>query len=54
MLAFKYSEFAHLIQSDPLYMIAVGLGMTVVCCGATLAVAEILKPLIRRRKRATR
>lgn len=50
MLAFKYSEFAHLIQSDPLYMIAVGLCMAVVCCGATLVVAEILKPLIRRRK----
>lgn len=50
MLTFKYSEFAHLIQSDPLYMIAVGLAMAVVCCGATLAVAEILKPLIRNRK----
>ena len=50
MLAFKYSEFAHLIQSDPLYMIGVGLAMAVLCCGATLAVAKILKPLIRRRK----
>lgn len=50
MLTFKYSEFEHLIQSDPLYMIAVGLAMAVLCCGTTLAVAEILKPLIRRRK----
>lgn len=50
MLAFKYSEFAHLIQSGTLYMIAVGLGMAVLCCGATLAVAEFLKPLIRRKK----
>lgn len=50
MLAFKYSEFAHLTQSDPLYMAAVGLAMAVVCCGATIAVFEILKPLIRRRK----
>lgn len=51
MLAFKYSEFAHLIQSDTLYMIAVGLGMAVVCCVATLAVAEILKPLIRKKRK---
>jgi|26BtaG_2_1085354.scaffolds.fasta_scaffold06052_7 hypothetical protein len=50
MLAFKYSEFAHLIQSDPLYMIGIGLAMAVLCCGATLAVAKILKSLIRRRK----
>lgn len=50
MLAFKYSEFAHLIQSDPLYMVAVGLGMAVVCCGATLFVAEIFKVLVRKRK----
>ena len=50
MLTFKYSEFAHLLQSGPLYMIAVGLGMTVVCCGATLAVAEILKLLIRKKR----
>ena len=51
MLTFKYSEFAHLIQSDPLYMTAVGLAMAVVCCGATLAVAEILKPLIRKKRK---
>ncbi len=50
MLAFKYSEFAHLIQSDPLYMIAVGCAMAVMCCGATIAVAEILKPLIRKKR----
>lgn len=51
MLTFKYSEFAHLIQSDPLYMIAVGLTMAVLCCGATLAVAEFLKPLIRKKRK---
>ncbi len=51
MIAFKYSEFAHLIQSDPLYMTAVGLAMAVVCCGATLIVFELLKPLIRKKRR---
>ncbi|APC46549.1 hypothetical protein [Alteromonas phage PB15] len=50
MLTFKYSEFAHLIESDPIYMIAVGLAMAVFSCGCTIAVFELLKPLVRKRK----
>jgi len=50
MLTFKYSELAHLIQSDPLYMIGVGLAMAVVCCGVTLVLAEIFRALVRKRK----
>lgn len=41
MLAFKYSEFAYLLQSDPLYMIAVGCAFAVVCYGITLALVSI-------------
>lgn len=50
MIAFKYSEFAHLIQSDFWYMAASTGAIAVLCCGAALAVAEIFKPLIRRKK----
>lgn len=50
MIAFKYSEFAHLIQSDFWYMAASTGAIAVLCCGATLAVAELLKPLIRKKK----
>lgn len=51
MLAFKYSEFAHLIQSDFWYMFATTGAIAVVCWGVTLAVAEILKPIIRKKRK---
>jgi hypothetical protein len=50
MLAFKYSEFANLIQTDFWYMAATCGAMAVFSCGATIAVVELLKPLIRKKK----
>lgn len=50
MLAFKYSEFMHLIQSDFWYMVGSTGAIAVVCCGVTLALAELVKPLVRKRK----
>ena len=50
MLAFKYSEFAHIIQTDFLYMAASTGAIAVVCCGVTIAIVELLKPLIRKKK----
>jgi hypothetical protein len=50
MLAFKYSEFAHLIQTEFWYMTASTGAIAVVCCGVTIAVVELVKPLLRRGK----
>ena len=41
MMGFEYSEFAHILNADPLYMAAVGLAMAVVCYGITLAIVSI-------------
>lgn len=50
MIVFEYSEFAHLIQTDFWYMAATCGAMAVLACGSLIAVAEILKPLIRKKK----
>lgn len=49
MLAFKYSEFAHLIKSDFWYMVGSTGAIAVVCCGVTIAIVELVKPLLRKK-----
>lgn len=50
MLGFKYSEFAHLIQTDPLYMAAIGGAIAVLSCGICLAVGSLVVMVLRRKK----
>ena len=42
MLAFKYSEFAHLIQTEPMYMIACSAMLVVAVCGVAILCYEVI------------
>ncbi len=50
MLAFKYSEFAHLIQTDFWYMVGSTGAIAVASCGFFIVLFELIKPFFRKKR----
>ena len=42
MLTFKYNEFAHMIQTEPMYMIACSAMLVVAACGVAILCYEVI------------